>query len=477
MPSDWFFQRKNLAATAFYATVFVIIVAIRMLHFDASMQAGETYDSLVFKDMAALPWTDAGLWCGLKPPLVALCYKIIQIHPRAIITFQISLALLCWGLLAWAIARLITTPWLKPLAYTLVLLFGLSTDIILWDFMILSESLSVSLFALLTATAGGLLYRWHPVKFWTLIITGGAWAFCRETNAWLLLGLAVIIGVTGLFRRERRVACLVLALCWLVFFAANSMSAKMSAQKWTVPATSNHAAFELPPQMGQRWVFPFLNVLTQRILPNPAKVQWFTDHGMPLTPDLMHLAGQWGAGDNFAAYHLPALQPFRTWLINHGQSGYIKYLICNYRATILAPWLNRQPLLSAETGEPLPPGFAPILPPWLSNGLYPAPVFPFWPWIAGLILFAGLVFAGREQARKWLIPLGLLLLAYPHALLVWHGDAMSVERHALLLQIQARLGLWITLLFVMDSLAGGRARKRVAHNREHNCSRECQCAA
>lgn len=454
MPSDRSAQRNHITLAAFYVTVFVIIFAIRLLHFYASPEAGETYDSPVFKDMAALPWTDAGLWCGLKSPLAALCYKIIQIQPWAIVTLQIMCSLLCWCLLSLAIARAVTTIWLKPLAYTLVMLFGLSADIILWDFMIMSESLSISIFALLVATAFWLLNQWHPAKLWALIIAGGVWAFSRETNAWLLLGMAMVIGTIGLFHRKRRVAYFVLALCWCVFFVVNSMSAKMGAQKWTIPSTSAYAAFEVPPRMGQRWIFPFLNVLTQRILPNPSKVQWFADHGMPVTPDLMHLAGQWGADDNFAVYRLPALQPFRAWLLDQGQSCYMKYLVSDYRATILAPWCNIKSLLSSETGEPLPPGFVPILPPWLSAGIYPRPVFPFWPWVAGLIVFAGLSFAVRERQRKWWVPLALLLLAYPHALLVWHGDAMAVERHALLLQIQMRLAIWIMLLFVIDSLAG-----------------------
>ena len=464
------FHRHDIVVAAFCATVFVIVCSIRLSQVYSAPGASEASDSIVFANMAALPWTDAGLWGGLKPPLVALCYKTLQMHPPAIAVFQCMFSLLCWGLLAWAVGTTVKTIWLKPLAYTLVMLFGLSPDIILWDFMIMSESLSISLFALLVALAFWLLHQWHPAKLWTLIITGGTWASCRETNAWLLLGLAIVIGIIGLFQRERRAACFALALCWCVFFAANSMSSKMSAQKFTIPAMGEYAAFELPPWMGQRWILPFLNVLTKRILPNPSKVQWFVDHGMPVTPDLMHLAGQLGGDDYFAVYRLASLDPFRAWLIDHGQSCYIKYLIHDFRATCLAPWLNIKLLLPSNTGEALPPGFAPILPAWLNACIYPPPVFPFWPWVAGLSAFAGLSFACWDRRRMWWIPLGLLLLSYPHALLVWHGDAMAVDRHGLLLQIQMRLAIWLILLFIIDFLAGILARKRVSRNRvSPNC--------
>jgi len=461
MPSDSSYQPNQFAVAAFYAAVAAVILAIRLLHVYAAPGAGEASDSQVFINMASLPWTDTGLWGGLRPPLVALCYKILRLHPPAIVVFQSICSFCGWGLLALALAAALKTPWLKPAAYALVMIFGLSADIILWDFMILSESLSVSLFALLAAAAVWLLQQWHPARLVALIVTGALWAFCRETNAWLLLGLAVAIGAAGLLRREHRTACLVLALCWCACFAANAISSKMSAQPVSIPATREYAAVELPPRMGQRWIFPFLNVLTRRILPDPAKVQWFADRGMPVTPALMNLSGQWGSGDHFAAYRLEGLQPFRAWLLDRGQACYFKYLAGNYRATIRSPWLNRQSLLASATGEPLPPGFVPILPPWLNACIYPPPAFPFWPWLAGLAALAGMILAGVDRRRLWLIPLGLLLLLYPHALLVWHGDAMAVERHALLLQIQLRLAFWIILLFVVDALA--RRRRHGAH--------------
>lgn len=454
-------KRNNIAMAVFYVTVFAVVFLIRLIQVCSSPGAGEASDSIVFINMASLPWTDAGLWGGLRPPLVALCYKILRMHPPAIAVFQSMFSLLCWGLLSLAVAGSVQTTWLKSLAYTLVMLFGLSTDVITWDFMIMSESVSISLFVLLVALAFWLLQQWHPAKLLALIVTGGLWSFCRETNAWLLLGMAIVIGTIGLFSRKRRTAYFVLALCWGAFFAASTISSKMSAQKFTIPPTPTYAALELPPQMGQRWILPFLNVLANRILSDPAKVQWFADHGMPVTPDLMRLAGRLGGDDYFAVYRLDSLEPFRAWLINHGQSCYIKYLICNIPATMLAPWLNINLLLSSNTGEPAPPEFVPILPTWLCGFIYPLPAFPFWPWIAGLTALAGLVLAGVDRRRLWWVPLGLLFLSYPHALLVWHGDAMAVGRHALLLQIQLRLAVWIILLFVIDSLSrrpGGATR-------------------
>ena len=46
-------------------------------------------------------------------------------------------------------------------------------------------------------------------------------------------------------------------------------------------------------EQGQRWVFPFYNVMGMRILPVPEHVAYFSDHGMPVSPALYERTGKW----------------------------------------------------------------------------------------------------------------------------------------------------------------------------------------
>jgi hypothetical protein len=75
-----------------------------------------------------------------------------------------------------------------------------------------------------------------------------------------------------------------------------------------------------------------------------------------------------------------------------------------------------------------------------------------WVWAAAIVL--GLIVGLRTWRYNiaFLAPLGLILLVYPHAALIWHGDPNEIGRHALQVGVYFRLGLWVLLLFAADAL-------------------------
>jgi membrane protein implicated in regulation of membrane protease activity len=62
-----------------------------------------------------------------------------------------------------------------------------------------------------------------------------------------------------------------------------------------------------------------------------------------------------------------------------------------------------------------------------------------------------MAFAGTPRIHG-LIPLLLILAAYPVMFVVWNWDAVEVERHATQIGIQVRLALWMGSVFVVDFL-------------------------
>jgi hypothetical protein len=50
------------------------------------------------------------------------------------------------------------------------------------------------------------------------------------------------------------------------------------------------------------------------------------------------------------------------------------------------------------------------------------------------------------------VPIGLILLEIPHALLVYHGDTLEIPRHAILMAIMLRLGVLMLALFAVGAL-------------------------
>jgi hypothetical protein len=98
-------------------------------------------------DVASKPLFSRDFLYGSRPFTVPLFYKVLPNNPWLIGAFQLMLSILSWGLLAAAVTLNIRTPVLQPSAFFLILLFSLSIPVILWDFTLLSESLSLSLMA------------------------------------------------------------------------------------------------------------------------------------------------------------------------------------------------------------------------------------------------------------------------------------------------------------------------------------------
>src|SRR5262249_50398165 len=139
---------------------------------------------------------------------------------------------------------------LKPVAFGTVLAFSLSAEITEWDGAILSESLSVSLLALLVGGWLWLLERpaWRQVAL--VAVVGAAWALARESDAYVELTLVPVLAVAAGFGYATRQLAVV-AIATLLVFGANQISVDAS----------------------RRWERPFLNVIAQRILPRPQRTE------------------------------------------------------------------------------------------------------------------------------------------------------------------------------------------------------------
>ena len=69
---------------------------------------------------------------------------------------------------------------------------------------------------------------------------------------------------------------------------------------------------------------------------------------------------------------------------------------------------------------------------------------------AAVVLTAALILSRRLTGPQ---AAGLVVTgaAYPLALVVWHGDAMDIARHALLVGLCLRLGLWLVICFSLGA--------------------------
>ena len=162
------------------------------------------------------------------------------------------------------------------------------------------------------------------------------------------------------------------------------------------------------------------------------------------------------------------------WIRLSGKATYLRYLASHLSRAFMEPAANAEELLSGDPTE-------------YRNRVYPDPQSAlhlrniFYPRSTGVVLFwAAALLLGMiamlftEPPRiAALIPLILLLTAYPLMLVVWHGDAAEVERHATQIGFQVRLALWMGTVIGLDCLwTRGFARRKVRESSDTALTRQ-----
>ena len=412
-------------------------------------------DSGTYYGLSGLPLASSAFWENSRPPSVPLFYKLFGTYdyegdPDWEACVQRQHNTICPdNALLWALACTKSARTVKGrlVLFVLPLLFSLAPMVKKWNSIALSESFSFSLFAVFVALWILFLRNRHPSWLVWIAAASLVWVGARDTNSYVLLMIAGVIIIvilasillTRVLRRPHAHPQQSTALS-LVPLAALCI--------WfgVIFALSNFTA-----DRGDRWSYPFYNVLGQRILPVPEYVAYFADHGMPISPALLERTGTYAAADDWAFYHDPRLDEFRTWTANHGKPTYIKFLITHVIYSITAPGAEFQDNYLNDVG-------------WL---VHPDPGFPrvdVDPRLATAASSLLLVSYGVTVAltyilwrRRWLsespwlaVPLVMILLSLPHFWLVWHGDSSEVQRHGLTAALQACLGFLLLCLYMWD---------------------------
>ena len=435
--------RKGVELSALLLILFLLYSALRIVTFPAFEEVRSFPDTPVYTELASQTIWDLHFWVGPRPWTTSLFYKLLRIDPQRIAKFQLAFSTICWGLLALCVARTLRSSWLGPIAFTMILVFSLSAEIIMWDGVILSDSISLSLMALFIASWLWLVEDWQWFKVALLTLAAFLWSFAKDTNAWVVLMIAALIIIAVVARRIQGRYVLIASVFALIF-AMNDVSANRA----------------------HRWVVAFMNIVGLRILLSPERTAYFAELGMPVTPALMQRREKKAWTDNWAFFKDPGLQNFRDWLHADGKASYIRFLLAHPAMTTQEPLRHPEELLAPELKNYAPVNFSPILSGALAEIVYVKIWGLLLIWAAGIVV--GLVVGlGLWKHRKAVIvSLALIVLAYPHAVLVWHGDPNEIGRHALQAGVHFRLGLWLLLMMAADISIARLSRTNIVNSRE-----------
>jgi hypothetical protein len=448
-----------------YAALILLYVGLRVYAF-AGVAPHRAPDTLTYEDCAARALWNPVFYVCLRGWTLPLYYKLLTGDELRIIG-QLVISIVAWSFLAGAAARAIAQPMLRLGAFAAVLLFSCSFVVTTWDGVLLSESIGLSLAAVIVGGWISFIRSESVTSLAVVVLASVLWAFDRDADAFLLLLTVPFIAVWLTRPGRKRLRWVALA-AMAAIFAVTSISA------------------DSPKPSFKRWVVPMANVIRLRVLPDQAALEDFKDAGMPTMPRLVHVTETWNRGEDWFQNPEPAdwqrwahmvggprvvgengyysvqwsesakSNPFRVWLLDSSRHTYASFLASHPFEALISAWRNRTSLIS-------PPAYGhgrPAVPATVQDLVYPPSLTALWIALLAVLVFASLVTARGGASILWWVPLSLLVLTIPYALFVWLASAREVARHALLAGVLARLSLLILLLFALDRLLSTRARRK-----------------
>ena len=394
-------------------------------------------DSDLYRRIATEPFGFGVVFENKRPPLYPLIIRLCGGDLRLVVALQMAAYFGAWVLLGWTLYRPLRDAKRPGRALCLVACVftaALYPEFAGWNHLVMTESLSLSglvaeLALIARATLNG---DRRSLLLAACLLAAGA--LLRDTSLYLCLGMLLPVAVLTVRRAVPPGAAAGAALVLL----AGSLSVQWSSDH------VHHNPF------AARWVFPMLNVVGQRILPDPVATADFAAHGMPVGPTLLSMRGRFAHEGRIPNQFWidPELQGFRDWLVADGRSTYAGFLVRHPGFTLRRLWLDRADLFQATnyrlTAYPdtrygpdalagrslyydtnLPPRI-PLLAAYAVGGLGSA-----------ALVASGMWRHDRRRLTAGLVTGSLFLLLFPLAVLAEHGDTMETARHAVMIPAQA----------------------------------------
>ena len=417
-----------------YLLIFSLLyITLRVIHF-MNVPTNTSYDTGSYVQTAKQSIFSQGFWNGIRPFTYPLIIKVFNFNLDSLVVGQFILSISVWIWFAFIFSRLLSSHLLRLFSFVFILLFSLSTDVILWDRLAQTESLNISMIIIFFSIFFYNVYHGKKIPAFVTIILSFFWVFLRDTNAWYVLFFGLLLIGFAILHKST-ITKYILPIVLISFFILSNQSASI----------------------GRRWVVPFLNVLSSRILTNTDYLHEFELRGIPENSALFEQKGKNFSQDYFTN---PNLEDFRQWLFKDGKKAYLSFLLRNPSYFFQAPFENWSymfgylPYIDNTTNLNLiysPLNFREILPYTISEIIYPKK-FGLIFILISLVLTGFLLFQNLSPKTNsgLLFCLAILICSYPMFILTYHGDGSGMSRHAVGTILPLVLTCWLVVFQLLD---------------------------
>jgi hypothetical protein len=323
---------------------------------------------------------------------------------------------------------------MKVIAATLILAFAFTPHMADWDSILMSESLTFSLFALQLALLIKMVFTIYKdpdanITVWALPwgVVSFFWIFLRDTNVFTALMSLVMIAVLMVSPRYRKKKPLIGAI---IFLALTAILALVTARA------------------SVRAVVQIRNIYKDEIFPNPGLVVVFQGMGMPV--------------DSFFS------PDFEPWLQTEGVSTVFRFLLTHPGFVASKLWRDFPDSFyeiqqTYFTARDLNPSRDVLF--LIGDSLHPEGTASFLGSILPLIGILLLASKNIEDSRPWAwMGLWLVFTATLTLVPTILGDTWALNRHALYSTTIYRLTMWLFPIIIADiALRRGPAQVESTH--------------
>jgi hypothetical protein len=374
-------------------------------------------DTAAYREVARAPLDSLAFWAGARPFVLPLFLRLTG-SDEALTWVQLVLYSAAALSLAWAVSRQASAARLRLGGFALFLLFLLSPQLFSWTRSITTESLAASFAcAGLAAAAGWISSPRSRLAPAVLALSAALFVFTRDADAWLSLFICAAAVAAALALRRP---------------AALQRAAVALAASALLFAVASRAA-----DVSERWRWPIVNVLGQRVLPEDEPRAFFVARGMPINRKVECLSGRWGFNCH------DDLSGFGRWLDHDAKRTYASFLLHHPFETLTDPLRVVIRTLYLHQGDDRL-AFYFSRPPLWHDLLGRFFIESEWSMALFGIGYTVVFFLARRRGRLGRMAPSLALLASvaPMILFVWHADAQEVPRHAILPAAFLRIALF-----------------------------------
>lgn len=362
---------------------------------------------------------------GPRPFVTSLMYKLYGSTERGAVLGQLVFSTVSWLVLTFALGRFIESPLRRLLHCLLFPTLAAWWNVMGWNMVMRAESTAFSWLALWCAALAQYCRRQSTVHAGLLAVASFFLCFTRDSLPLLVLPIVgLVLGIE--WYRARRTA------------RAKRLSILAATLALTATFQVVTSQSVIHPQFRTRHEFPLVNVIIRRVLPNDEARSWFKEQGMPVHEEILRWKKKWASGNDFAIFEKKKYARFRTWVREEGKYTYLRYLLLHPGRTFRSAFDARAAIFSTNLtyytkGSPdrfpfrLIDFWYPLITPSLALG------------VAVWMLARGMV--GRLSLTSWAFACAIPLV-FVNGILVFHMDAMEVERHALLGMVMLQIAVY-----------------------------------